>query len=233
MFPAVLIALLTRLGYHWYPEYMVYEDYREFNQEQYHADVRIYDQQDDSDTELHLFHGIGVTIEMAVHDAAYSAVACLRGEHSISLDASEFRYILYAPAGDATGYYTTICAPYEHHRYNPQVLIQCTQALDRTVRALAVELFATRARLYDAMTQLLLAIRAGIHPEHILHPRRTQMYAGIDWPAVGGHTSARGPLLPARDRILHQSAHGEQDFSAMNIRRPHLQLPRFSGSSQR
>jgi hypothetical protein len=58
---------------------MVYEDYREFNQEQYHPDVRIYDRQNDSDTELHLFHGIGVTIEMAVHDAAYSAVARLRG----------------------------------------------------------------------------------------------------------------------------------------------------------
>ena len=42
-FPAILIALLTRLGYRWYPEYLVYEDYREFNQEQYHADVRIYD----------------------------------------------------------------------------------------------------------------------------------------------------------------------------------------------
>jgi hypothetical protein len=124
---------------------MVYEVYREFNQEQYYADVRIYDQQNDSDTKLYLFHGIGVTIEMAVHDAAYSAVARIRGELSASLDASEFRYIPYAPAGDATGYYTAICAPYEPRRYDPQILIQCTQALDRTVRALAVELFATRA----------------------------------------------------------------------------------------
>lgn len=89
-FPAVLIALLTRLGYRWYPEYMVYEDFREFNQEQYHADVRIFDQRDDSVTELHTFHGIGVTIGMAVHDAAHSAVARLRGEHS-HLDDSEFR----------------------------------------------------------------------------------------------------------------------------------------------
>ena len=141
-FPAILIALLTRLGYRWYPEYMVYEDYREFNQEQYHVDVRIYDQSDDSETVLHLFHGIGVTIEMAVHDAAYSAVARLRGEHS-SLDASEFRYIPYAPVGDAAGYYTAVCAPYEPRRYDPRVLIQYTQALDRTNRALAVELFAT------------------------------------------------------------------------------------------
>jgi hypothetical protein len=166
---------------------MVYEDYHEFNQEQYHADVRIYDQQNDSDTELHLFHGIGVTIEMAVHDAAYSVVARLRGEHNASLDVSEFRYILYAPVGDATGYYTAICAPYEPRRYDPQILIQCTQALDRTVRALSVELFATRARYYEAMTQLLPAVRAGIHPEHILYPRRTEMPPGIDWPAVGGH----------------------------------------------
>jgi hypothetical protein len=196
-FPAVLIALLTRLGYRWFPEYMVYEVYREFNQEQYYADVRIYDQQDDSDTELHLFHGIGVTIEMAVHDAAYSTVARLRGEHSASLDASEYRYIPYAPAGDATGYYIAVCAPYEPRRYDQRVLIQCTQALDRTVRALAVELFATRVRLYEAMTQLLPAVRAGIHSEHILYPRRTEMPPGIDWPAAGGHTPARGPLLSA------------------------------------
>src|SRR3990170_2286939 len=48
-FPAVLIDLLIRLRYRWCPEYMVYKVYREFNQEQYYADVRIYDQQDDSD----------------------------------------------------------------------------------------------------------------------------------------------------------------------------------------
>ena len=151
VFPAILIALLTRLGYHWFPEYMVYEDFREFNQEQYHADVHIFDLRNDSVTELHTFHGIGMTIDMAVHDAAYFAVARLRGEHS-RLDDSEFRYIPYAPAGDDTGYYTAVCAPYERRRYDPQVLIQCTQALDRTTRALAVELFATRACLYDAMT---------------------------------------------------------------------------------
>ena len=81
-FPATLIALLTKLGYGWYPEYMVYEDFHEFNQEQYHADVRIFAQHDDSVTVMHTFHGIDVTIDMAVHDAAHSAIAHLRGEHS-------------------------------------------------------------------------------------------------------------------------------------------------------
>jgi hypothetical protein len=42
-FPAILNDLLTRLGYRWYPEYTVFEDYGEFNQEQYHAVMIIYD----------------------------------------------------------------------------------------------------------------------------------------------------------------------------------------------
>ena len=150
-FPAILVDLLTRLGYRWYPEYTVYEDYREFNQEQYHAEVCIFDRQDTSVTELHTFHGVGVTVDMAVHDAAYTAIARLRGEHS-RLEETAFRYIPYAPAGDESGYYTAVCTPYVMHRYDPQVLVQYTQALDRTARALVIELYATRARLYDALT---------------------------------------------------------------------------------
>jgi hypothetical protein len=42
-FPAILNDLLSKLGYHWYPEYMIYEDYCEFNQWQYNAEVRIFD----------------------------------------------------------------------------------------------------------------------------------------------------------------------------------------------
>ena len=112
-------------------------------------------------------------------------------------------------------------------------MIQCTQALDRAARALAVELYATRARLYDAMTQLLPAVQAGIHPEDILYPRRTQIPAGIGWPAVGGRTIARGPVLPAQDRVLHLSAYGAQDPSSVRIDVPHGQLPRFRDLSRR
>jgi len=65
-FPAILVDHLKKLGYRWYPEYTVYEDYREFNQEQYEAEMVIWDRQDLSITELHTFRGIGVTVEMAV-----------------------------------------------------------------------------------------------------------------------------------------------------------------------
>ena len=68
---------------------MVYEDFHEFNQEQYHADVRIFDQRIDSNMELHIFHGISMMIDMAVDDAAHSAVAHFCGELSHLYD-SEF-----------------------------------------------------------------------------------------------------------------------------------------------
>ena len=35
--PAVLAEMMTYLGYRWHPEYTVYEEYQDFNQEQYRA----------------------------------------------------------------------------------------------------------------------------------------------------------------------------------------------------
>ena len=195
--------------------------------------VRIFDRQDRSITELHTFHGVGVTVDMAVHDAAYTAIARLRGEHNSRLEETAFRYITYAHAGDETGYYTAVCTPYVSRRYDPQVLVQYTQALDRTARALVVELHATRARLYDALTQLLPAVSARMHPEYILYPRRTEMPPGLEWPAVGGYTPPCGPLLLVRDQVLHQSVHGAQDSHSESAQRRHWQLPRFSGFLRR
>ena len=77
--PAVLAEMMTYLGYRWHPEYTVYEEYQDFNQEQYHAIVHLYSREYDSTTVLHTAHGVGVTIDMAVHDAAYAALTRLRG----------------------------------------------------------------------------------------------------------------------------------------------------------
>jgi hypothetical protein len=149
------------------------------------------------------------------------------------LEETAFRYIPYAPARDESGYYTAVCTPYVPRRYDPRVLVQYTEALDRTARALAVELYATHARLYDALTQLLPAVSAGIHPEYILYPRRTELPPGLRWPAVGGCTPPCGPLLPVRDQVLHQSVHGAQDPYIEGTLHRHLQLPGFSGFLRR
>jgi hypothetical protein len=101
-FPAILNDLLTRLGYRWYPEYTVFEDYDEFNQEQYHAVMSIYDRTNMSIRELCTFHGVGVTVDMAVHDAAYAAIVRLHGEHP-RLEETGFRYLLYTTATEESG----------------------------------------------------------------------------------------------------------------------------------
>ena len=133
-FPAILINLLTRLGYRWYPEYTVYEDFRNFNQEQYQAVVVIWDRRDRSITELHTYCGVGVAVDMAVHDATFTAITCLHREHPC-LEETGFRYIPYVPTGDETGSdsaafthlvrqrndrsYTAVCTPYVSHHYDP------------------------------------------------------------------------------------------------------------------
>ena len=169
---------------------------------------------------------------MAVHDAAYTALTRLRADCR-HLDDSEFRYIPYPAAESETGYYTAVCTPYSRRRYDPQVLIQCVETLDRTARALAVELYDTRTRLYDALTQLLPAVSAGIHPEYILYPRRTEMPSGVDWPAVGGYAPPRGPLLPVRDQVLHQSVHGAQDPYIEGRLTRHQQMPGYLSCPRR
>src|SRR4051812_28604698 len=79
--PAVLAEMMTYLGYRWHPEYTVTEEYQDFNQEQYHATVHLYSREYDSTTVLHTAYGVGVTIDMAVHDAAYAALTRLRREY--------------------------------------------------------------------------------------------------------------------------------------------------------
>jgi hypothetical protein len=164
-----------------------------------------------------------------VLSAAFVAITRLRGELP-RLEDIGFRYIPYVPAGDETGFYTAVCTPYVARRYDPHYLLRYTEAMDRTAQALAVELYETRACLYDALTLVMPTVYRRIHPEYILYPRRTELPPGVAWPAVGGSTPARGPLLLPQDRAMHQCKHGVQppDTENRGLLR-HLQMPGFYG----
>ena len=110
-FPTVLVELLTSLGYRWHPEYTVYEEFHDFNQEQYRAVVRIYAPEVNSTTVLHTAHGVGVTVDMAVHDVAYACLTRLHGEYH-HLDDSAFLHVAIASDVGEGGYYTGIYTPY-------------------------------------------------------------------------------------------------------------------------
>ena len=90
--PATLIEMMSYVGYRWYPEYTVEEQFRDFNQTQYHCIIRIYPHHVGVTQPILFGHGIGMTENMAVQDAAYSCMILLREEHTMLRETS-FRYI--------------------------------------------------------------------------------------------------------------------------------------------
>src|SRR3954463_3941736 len=80
--PATLIEMMSFMGYRWYHEYTVEEQFHDFNQTQYHCTVRIYPYHVGVTQPIFFGHGIGMTESMAVQDAAYSCMTLLREEHA-------------------------------------------------------------------------------------------------------------------------------------------------------
>ena len=172
--PAVLAEMMTYLGYRWHPEYTVYEEYQDYNQEQYRAIVHLYSREYDSTTVLHNAYGVGVTIEMAVHDAAYAALTRLRGEYR-ALDTSPFRHIAIASDVGAEGYYTAAYStvtrgPFYHHN-----LVLHADGMARANRALRHELYTTRQHLYRALMLFHPSVQSGDLSRSAIYPARTVM----------------------------------------------------------
>ena len=63
---AMLVRVMIEMGYRWYPEYTVEEQFRDFNQSQYFCTVRIFPSYPGATEPLHCSYGLRVTIEMAV-----------------------------------------------------------------------------------------------------------------------------------------------------------------------
>ena len=221
--PAVLADMMTYLGYRWHPEYTVYEEYQDFNQEQYRAIVHLYSREYDSTTVLHTAHGVGVTIDMAIHDAAYAALTRLRGEYQ-ELDTSPFRHIAIASDVGAEGYYIAAYSTVTREPFYHQHLVLHADGLDRANRALRHEMYTTRQHLYRALTLLHPLVRSGQVPRTAIYPARTVMPHGVGWPEVGGYSPTLGPLLPPERRALHLSIRGPQSADVEGYPLPHYQL---------
>src|SRR4051812_9090678 len=157
--PATLIEMMSFVGYRWYLEYTVEEKFHDFNQTQYHCIVRIYPHHIGVTQPVLLEHGIGMTENMAVQDAARSCMTLLREEHAMLRDTS-FRYIPAALPREE-GYYTGL---YSDHSVEDPVLHMTTRFAhdrDRDARTLRFELHSTRARLYRALTLLAPLMSVG------------------------------------------------------------------------
>src|SRR3954471_24974083 len=96
--PAMLIKMMFFIGYRWYPEYTVEEQFLDFNQTQYHYIIWIYPHHIGVTQYILFGHGIGMTENMVVQDAAYSCMTLLREEHA--LRGTSFLYIPTALPGE-------------------------------------------------------------------------------------------------------------------------------------
>src|SRR3954471_24374010 len=172
----------------------VEEQFRDFNQTQYHYIVRIYPHHIGVTQPVLFGHGIGMTENMAVQDAAYSCMTLLREEHALLRDTS-FRYIPAALPGEE-GYYTGLYS--DHSAEDPllQMTARFARDRDRDARALRFEPHSTRARLYRALTLLAPFVSVGSVEHDAIYPVRTQMPSRVAWPEVGGIIPPHGPLLP-------------------------------------
>ena len=129
-FPALLAAALSSQGSPWFPEYYVYEDYREYGQTQFCCEVHIL--REDGRQDRYRFRGFGMTQEQSVHEAAYVALThyCYDCDY-LRAPTSVFRHFPAArerPEGFSVGVYRSA-----QRETDPsyRCLVDMVQALDR------------------------------------------------------------------------------------------------------
>uniref|UniRef100_A0A8I7BJD9 Uncharacterized protein n=1 Tax=Hordeum vulgare subsp. vulgare TaxID=112509 RepID=A0A8I7BJD9_HORVV len=191
--------------------------------------VRVFPDYPGAEEPIHLSYGLGVTVDMAVQDAAYSMLTIIRARHAL-LQNSEFCYVPASHPGEE-GYLSGV--HFDSSLEDP-LLQNTTQMLenrDRDARALRMELYATRAHLWTALTQLAPVVQTGYGDMEMLNPFRTHPLAHVDWPAIGGVTPLRGPLLPpVSGPRPHSCPYGSQGSQARLFPDPHVQLQGHGGN---
>uniref|UniRef100_A0A8I6Y241 Uncharacterized protein n=1 Tax=Hordeum vulgare subsp. vulgare TaxID=112509 RepID=A0A8I6Y241_HORVV len=226
---AMLVRVMSVCGYRWYPEYTVEEQYRDFNQSQYICTVRVFPDYPGAEKPIHWSYGLGVTVDMAVQDAAYSMLTIMRARHAL-LQNLEFCYVPAFQSGEE-GYLSGVY--FDSSMEDPllQSTVEMLENRDKDARALRMELYATRARLWTALTQLAPVVQTGYGEMEMLNPVRTHLPAHVDWPAIGGVTPLRGPLLPpVRGPRPHPYPYGSQGSQARVFPDPQVELPGHGGN---
>uniref|UniRef100_A0A8I6WHY3 Uncharacterized protein n=1 Tax=Hordeum vulgare subsp. vulgare TaxID=112509 RepID=A0A8I6WHY3_HORVV len=191
--------------------------------------VRVFPDYPGAEEPIHWSYGLGVTIDMVVQDAAYSMLTIMRARHAL-LQNSGFCYVPASQLGEK-GYLSGVY--FDSSLEDPllQITTRVLENKDRDARALCMELYATRVRLWTALTQLAPVVQTGYGDMEMLNLVRTDLTALVDWPAFGGVTPLRGPLLaPVRGPWPHPCPYGSQGSQARVFPDPQVQLPGHGGN---
>ena len=194
-FPELLRYAIGTSCFRWMPEYTVYEQYHDYHMTQYLARVVI---PPDEEYEFHggyQYFGLGITVEMAIQEAAYNAVTRFRWDMPPMANTS-FMFCPSAPPPEQALNHA------EYHdlagEMNPTILRQAQfiRALDQEFRVVRHQLFATRERLWDLLLAVEPSVRMCRLSRGVLDARAEPIPDDITPPGVGGFIPPRGPSPP-------------------------------------
>ncbi|XBI79630.1 hypothetical protein VPH35_089034 [Triticum aestivum] len=222
----MLVCVMTKTGYRWYPEYTVEVHYRDFNQSQYLCTVRIYPTYPGATDPIHWSYGLGVTVDMLVQDTAYSMMTIIRDRH-VLLQNTEFCYMPATLPGEE-GYYTGFYIDATHEEPRLQTTTELWEDRDCEVRALWMELYNTRVDHWGTLTRLAPVVHTGYLDMEALYPVRSHLPDRMDCPDVGGITPPRGRCLPpAMGPRPHPFPYAPRDREFLD---PHVPLRGHGGN---
>ena len=152
-FPALFAAALSSQGCYWYPEYTVYEEYRDFGLSTFYCEVEVRDLAGDQ-----IFYhaaGRGMTPEDAVQEAAYYALTLYRQECPyLGFDNSPFRYFPGAVEGNEGIYVGTYADASQEDDPRIRCMAYSESALDHRGRYWHMYFLDMYLRQWDTMVAL-------------------------------------------------------------------------------
>ena len=151
--PELLRAMVTYVGFHWAPEYQVYEPQRDSYQTFYRAVVYILSHE--GSRVVHSSEVMGSTVDMAVQQAAYVCFTMLQDDY-YCFDDSSFCHIPlgYTPATAAHFTRYDGLEVYNNDRSRLPRTAQFALHRDVVAQALTQELATVRDQLHQALTRL-------------------------------------------------------------------------------
>ena len=170
---------MVETGYQWYPEYTIEEQFRDFNKSQYLCTVRIYPSYLGATEPLRCSYGLAVTIEMSVHDAAYSMMPIIRARTAL-LRNTDFRYMPASLPG-AQGYYQALYYDSTHEESLLRTTAEMLEDKDRENWALRMELFKSCFDHWATLTRFAPAVQAGYSDMRDLYPVRSALPDVMGW----------------------------------------------------
>lgn len=223
-YPALLCQALSSQGMPWYPEYRVYEEYRDYEQGQFFCEVRILNFERKVQ---HIAGGIGLTVEQSVQEAAYHAITRYRYECPyLAEEDSPFYYFPSAVEGEEGVYRSVYMSASDQANPTVRLLVEMLNATDHRAHLWREYAIAGRMSQWDMLMDIEPYVQNGTLPQSFLCPSSTVLANYMAPPCVGGTIPPRGPRrTPPVVRGIRQSPYGRQPASAYRFSTPPVPLP--------